>query len=176
MPTKAGEEITRFYLDSSAFLNGADYPPAQCRTTGSILAEFRPGGRSYARVERYRSAGLAEVAPSSGSAQRVRDAATRAGSLGRLSGPDMDLLAAAVDGGSSAVLVTDDHTMLDVARRLGVEARPVQSRGIQGTLDWRARCSGCGRYYEAEATRRPCAVCGAEVRLKPAPNRTSRHE
>lgn len=155
-----------FFLDSSAFMNGADYPPAECRTTPSILAEFRPGGRQYARVDRYQAAGLVVVEPDPASLQRAQDAARAAGSLARLSRPDLDLLAAALAQEGRAVVVSDDYTVQDVARRLGLATRSIRTEGIGGTRDWTARCAGCGRTYDAGKAGTVCTVCGSAIQLK----------
>lgn len=165
MIVETASNKTRFYLDSSAFMNGADYPPAECRTTPSVLAEFQPGGRLRARVERYLAAGLAAEPPRPEAHQRVREVARDAGSLSRLSPADLDLLAAAL-GATDAVIVTDDYTVQDVAQRLRIPTRPVQTPGIEALREWAARCGGCGRTFPPERAGEDCPVCGREIRLR----------
>lgn len=174
VPGKTADEPPLFYLDSSAFLNGADCPPGRSRTTDSVLAEFRPGGRAWARVERFRAAGLVVEAVDSKSLQKARERARQAGSLGRLSPADLDLVAAALGAPGPAVVVTDDYTIQDLADRVGLRWQAIHTPGIRARLDWTARCTGCGRSFPPDGAGAACPVCGAEVRRKPAPRGRAR--
>ena len=91
--------------------------------------------------------------------------AADAGNAARLSAADRSLVALAL--GTRATLVTDDYTMLDVARRLEVATLTVNTKGIDRTLDFRPRCSGCGRWFEAAQKGDACPVCGAPVKARP---------
>ena len=104
--------------------------------------------------------------PSSDVRDRVEETALQAGNLGRLSDADLSLLALALD--LQAVLVTDDHTMLDVARRLAIQSMTVNTTGIAATLDFRPRCTGCGRWFDAPQKKDECPVCGSPVVLRPS--------
>jgi endoribonuclease Nob1 len=70
-----------------------------------------------------------------------------------------------------AVLVTDDHTMLDVAARLGIATQTIGTAGITATMDWRLRCAGCGRWYDEAPPHDECIVCGHSVRPRPKQTR-----
>jgi UPF0271 protein len=65
-----------------------------------------------------------------------------------------------------ALLLSDDYTVLDIARRLGIKADPVSKAGITATKDWQVRCAGCGRYFTDRKAGEVCPVCGSELRLK----------
>ncbi|HLF17256.1 MAG TPA: hypothetical protein VI796_07505, partial [Candidatus Thermoplasmatota archaeon] len=123
------------------------------------------GGRDARRFEEWQIAGLEVRSPSLAKQQAVEAAARAAGTLSRLSPADRSLLALALELG--AVLLTDDYTMLDVAKRLGVATRTVSTEGIRGTLDFKPRCAGCGRWFDAEPKEATCPVCGSPVRPKP---------
>lgn len=153
-------------LDTSLLLGGREPPPDhRLATTPEAEAEVSPGGRDARRFAMWQAKGLQVRAAEAPDTAAVRSAAQGAGNLGRLSAADVSLLALA--RGLDAVLVTDDHTMLDVARRLGLRTHSF-TKGIRGTMDWRPRCSGCGRWLEAPAT--ACPVCGSPVRLRPVPD------
>ncbi len=85
---------------------------------------------------------------------RVEAAAVRTGDAGVLSATDRDILALALE--LSAVLVTDDFAVQNVAHRLGIETQSIQQRPARA-IRWRYRCSGCGRYWR---------VCGAPIKRK----------
>jgi UPF0271 protein len=154
-------------LDSSAVVNGANVPPDRSVTTPSVADEFQPGGATRRRLELLLAGGLGVREPPETARQRVDAAARAAGSLGRLSQADRDVLALALDVGERARLVTDDYTVQDVARRLGIPVQGVALKGATGLLDWTARCTGCARTYGAERAGSACPVCGAEIRAKP---------
>ena len=154
-----------FFLDTAAILEGVNLEAARCRTTPEVVAEVRPGGASGRRLELMLAGGLVVVAATPAARERVQAAAKAAGSLARLSEADVSILALAVDGAGAGELWSDDYTVLDVAKRLNVAARPVTKEGIVATKNWGARCKGCGRRYAATEIEKPCRVCGSEVRL-----------
>lgn len=155
-----------FVLDTSLLLGGKEPPRGQWLTTPEAAAEIKPGGRDARRFEDWRSIGLEIRSPRPEFLDRVDEAAIQAGSLGRLSEADRSLLALAHQHG--ATLVTDDYTMLDVASRLDVMTRTVNQDGPQGTIDWKPRCTGCGRHYETMPRGDECIICGSPVKLKRA--------
>lgn len=156
-------------LDTSVLLSGREPPPGRrLLTTPEADAEVSPGGRSAARFARWKARGLTIRSPRPEAVQRVREAARRAGNLERLSAADQSLVALALE--LEAPLWTDDHTILDVCRRLGVDGQPVETAGIRTTLDWRLRCAGCGRWFDA-VPGPDCPVCGSEVRRRPVKGR-----
>ena len=155
-----------YVLDTSLLLGGKDPPrDGSWATTREAAAEVSPGGRDARRYEDWQSLGL-QVRGAGPEATAAVDATARAaGTLARLSPADRSLLALALE--MRATLVTDDYTVLDVARRIGVATQTVNQVGIAGTLDFRPRCSGCGRWFDAMPKRDECTVCGSPVKPKP---------
>jgi endoribonuclease Nob1 len=155
-----------FVLDTSLLLGGREPPPRESWwTTPEAAAEVSPGGRDARRFDGWLAAGLRVRAAAPEDVERVEEAARAAGNRARLSPADVSLAALAL--GLGATLVTDDHTLLDVALRLGVRTQTVNSPGIRGTLDFRPRCSGCGRWFALAPKGDECPVCGSPVRPKP---------
>jgi UPF0271 protein len=153
-------------LDTSLLLGGKDPPRASSwATTPEAAAEVSPGGRDARRYDGWLATGLQVREATPESLERVRDAATAAGNLGRLSAADLSLAALTLD--LAGTLVTDDYTLLDVARRLGVRTQTVNTEGIAATIDFRPRCIGCGRWFDAMPKREECTVCGSPVKAKP---------
>jgi UPF0271 protein len=155
-------------LDTSLLLGGKD-PPRGPRwaTTPEAAAEVSPGGRDARRYEDWASLGLEVRQAGPAARARVEEAGARAGTLARLSAADRSLLALALELGAEATLVTDDYTMLDVASRLGIRTQTVNQEGIRASLDFRPRCSGCGRWFEAPQKGDECPVCGSPVKPRP---------
>lgn len=153
-------------LDTSLLLGGRDPPPGRWATTPEAAAEISHGGKDARRFSFWQDAGLQIRSGETVAQQRVDETAMAAGSLGRLSDADRSLLALALH--LEGTLVTDDHTMLDVAARLGVQTLSLGTAGITATQDWRPRCTGCGRWFDAPQKRDECPVCGSPVVLKPS--------
>lgn len=151
-------------LDTSVLLAGMDPPPGRrWATTPEAMDEIRPGGRDARRLAYWREAGLEVRSAGPEARTSVERAARAAGNLGRLSAADRSLLALALE--ARGTLWTNDHTMLDVARRLGVQALSVTTDGITATKDFRPRCTGCGRWFDDLLP--DCPVCGSAVKARP---------
>ena len=145
-------------LDASVFFS--EMPVEEgAYTTPSVVGEL---GDLHAkcRFEALAAAGLSVREPREEDLARVEAAAVRTGDAGVLSATDRDILALALE--LSAVLVTDDFAVQNVAHRLGVETRSIRQRPARA-IRWRYRCSGCGRYWREPGE---CRVCGAPIRRK----------
>ncbi len=92
--------------------------------------------------------------------KKVIKVAGKTGDIERLSDADIKLLAKAleVDG----VIVTDDYSIQNVAKRLGIRYENVMQKGIEKEFKWIRVCKGCRQITEREI----CEVCGSETYLK----------
>lgn len=156
-------------LDASALLSGMDLGPilaaGDAFTTSGVLSEVARGRAADARdalLER----GLAVREPSAESLVRVADAARGTGDEGRLSVRDREVLALALELG--AVVVTDDYSMQNTARVLGVPFQALAQRGAVREFTYVHRCQGCRRTFDAP--QKDCPVCGSAVRTVRKPS------
>jgi UPF0271 protein len=83
------------------------------------------------------------------------------GEEGRLSAADVDVLAVALAVGGE--VATDDYTVQNLAKRLGIPVRPVAQAGIASEYRFVPRCTGCRRMLDAPTDE--CPVCGSPVRM-----------
>ena len=145
-------------LDASIFFteNPLDGPMA---TTPSVVGELADL-HAKCRFEVLLATGLSVREPGDEALARVDEAAHRTGDAGVLSGTDREILALALE--LSAVLVTDDFAVQNVAHRLDIETRSIRQRPARA-IRWRYRCSGCGRYWREPGD---CPVCGAPIKRK----------
>jgi UPF0271 protein len=148
----------KLILDTTALLSGKEFP-GELYTSARILREARGKGLD-ARGEAMVSAKVTVVEPDAQALLEIGEAALRTGDAPRLSDPDVQVLALALDLGG--VLVTDDYSLQNVARELGVEYMPAGLEGIREAVRWFYRCSGCGRYWQDPL--KVCPVCGSKVR------------
>ena len=92
--------------------------------------------------------------------EKVRKVAKVTGDIERLSDTDIKLIAKALE--KNGILVTDDYSIQNVARKLGIRYENVIQKGIEKEFKWIRVCKGCGRKTEREI----CEICGSETRLK----------
>ncbi len=100
---------------------------------------------------------------------RVIRTARKTGDIYKLSDTDIKLIAKALDEverGNDAVIVTDDYSIQNVARLLGLKIENVIQPTISKVFKWVKVCRGCGRRVEGDV----CPVCGSEVVLRRVKN------
>ncbi len=148
----------RWVLDASALLSGASFD-GELYTTPEAVAEVRRLG-STPQLDAVLATKVRVLSRSRESLEAVDEEARRTGDIARLSPADRGLLALARD--LDATILTDDYSIQNVAARLGIPYERVVERGIQEVVEWRYRCTGCGRFFE-EPTKE-CPVCGSRVR------------
>lgn len=168
----AGAQERTVVLDTGAVLAGLG--TAQGGVSGTSATRFiapervrdevRPGGPTGRSLERQLDAGLVLVRPSPAALERVREAARASGDLAVLSATDLDVLAAALEAPKGCEVWSDDLAVQNVARRLGVTARPATGRAIRDEVVWHVRCTGCGRYPEVATPAGECPVCGSPLK------------
>ncbi len=100
------------------------------------------------------------VEPSPDNIDRVKEAAENTGDIGRVSSTDMDILALALDIGG--IILTDDYSVQNLAKHLGIKYKSGVERGIEKEFEWHWRCRGCGRYFDEEKV--DCPICGSGLR------------
>lgn len=145
-----------YVLDTSALFSMEDLPDDSICPPG-VMEELRRYGDR--RLERWGE--LLKISDcTSGSVAEVREAARKSGDLGRLSDVDITVIALALDTGRT--ILTDDYSIQNVAKTIGVDYRPVGTEGIKKVEKWNYRCNGCGKWYKEE--RKECPICGHSMR------------
>lgn len=127
----------------------------------AVLDELRPGGRDRRHLDMLVAAGARVVDAGPEERAKVRAAGERGGEGARLSAADVDVLAVAMMLGGE--VATDDYMLQNLAKRLGIPFRSVQTRGISEEYAFVPRCTGCRRMLEKPADE--CPVCGSPVRM-----------
>ena len=149
-------------LDTSALLAGRPMGPGEeTLVPAAVMGELRPGGRDRRHLDHLLAAGARVVEADPAARARVREEAAKGGEAGRLSEADVDVLAVALSLG--AEVASDDYTLQNLARRLGVPVRGVQQAGIAQEYRFLPRCTGCRRMLDKPADE--CPVCGSPVRM-----------
>ncbi|MCL1811462.1 MAG: nucleic acid-binding protein [Methanomassiliicoccaceae archaeon] len=94
------------------------------------------------------------------SVEKVTEAAKKSGDLGRLSPVDISVLALAVDTGGT--ILSDDYSIQNVSRIMGIPFKPVGTTGISKVEKWNYRCVGCGKWFKEKADE--CVICGSGMK------------
>jgi UPF0271 protein len=101
---------------------------------------------------------------------KVREAAATVGDAFWLSETDLQVLALALQlkmQGRTPLVATDDYSIQNVARHLGIEFAPLATFGIRRMLKWIRYCPACHRKYPSDYKSKKCQVCGTELKRKP---------
>ena len=73
---------------------------------------------------------------------------------------DMTVLALALD--VDGTIWSDDYSIQNVARIMGIGFRPVGMNGIQKVVKWNYQCIGCKKWYKEKMAE--CPICGSQMR------------
>jgi UPF0271 protein len=101
---------------------------------------------------------------------KVREAAATVGDAFWLSETDLQVLALALQlkmQGRTPLVATDDYSIQNVARHLGIKFAPLATFGIRRMLKWVRYCPACHRKYPSDYKSKKCQVCGTELKRKP---------
>lgn len=151
-----------YVLDSSVLYYGKDLPEGfECVITPGVVRELNReemGGR----LEMLLETKIKVSSPTERSMQRVIAEAEKTGDSRRLSVTDKELLALALDLGYE--LMTDDYSIQNLAKVMGLPCRGMDQKGIAEVFEWQAKCKGCGKLFPADV--RVCDVCGTETKTR----------
>jgi len=151
-----------YVLDTSVLYYGKDLPEGyECFITPGVVRELNKEGMGE-RLEMLLATRIRISSPSDRSLQRVNKEAERTGDSRRLSETDKELLALALDLGYE--LLSDDYSIQNLARVLGVPCRGMDQEGIAEVFEWQSKCKGCGKLFPANV--RTCDVCGSETKVR----------
>ena len=144
-------------LDSSALFSMENLPDVECVCPPGVLRELR----KYNDRRPDLWGDLLRVSECTASAEsEVRAAAERTGDIGRLSPVDITVIALAKDTGGT--VLSDDYSIQNVCRAMGIPYRPVGMDGITRKEKWNYRCTGCGKWFKESMPE--CPICGSPLR------------
>jgi len=149
-----------YVLDTSVLYYGKDLPPdRELVISPGVAKELSREGMGE-RLELLMATRVRVSSPSRRSLDKVRAAAEKTGDSRRLSEVDVELLALAHE--LDYELLTDDYSIQNVARTMGIDARGLDQKGIRQVYEWDSKCRGCGKILPSEV--KECPVCGSETR------------
>jgi UPF0271 protein len=164
-------------LDTSAFLAGFDpfKVGEQQVTVPSVEEEIRTNSMTWIRFKAAVENGKVAVKkPAQEAVEMSEKCAIEVGDSFFLSETDKQVLALAWDlkvSGYIPQIVTDDYSIQNVAKQLGIEFTSLATFGIRRVLEWMRYCPACHREYAANCASTECVVCGTELKRKPRKQR-----
>ena len=150
----------KYVIDATAIRSGMTFSGEfEWYMTPSVKDEIMRG--KLARdLELLTDISIKTMEPSPENLEKIRETAEKTGDIGRLSNTDIDILALGLELG--ATILSDDYSIQNVAKVLGIDYRGGAEKGITEVYNWHWRCRGCGRFFDEEA--KECPVCGSELR------------
>lgn len=159
---RSGSSGVVYVLDASAIFVGiesAAYGVELVTTPGVVEEVLDPSSRGRLSTA-LRLGRVRVVDPGREWVSRAREAAKAVGEVHRLSRADLEVvaLAMALARGRRVVVLTDDYGIQNVLKSLGLEFRPVKTRGIRRVVKRVVKCPRCGAVLRGDEE--VCPVCG----------------
>lgn len=160
-------------LDTSAFLAG--YDPFSISeeqiTVPKVEEEIKSNSMTWVRFKTAVENGKVKVkAPSENARNRVKASANKVGDAFFLSETDLQVLALALEfkaEGCTPQIVTDDYSIQNVAKQIGIDFVSLATFGIRRLLEWKRYCPACHKEYPADYNSTECIICGTTLKRKP---------
>lgn len=169
---KDHKKPTLYILDSTALIAGqTNFSKKEFATTPSVLSEVMHDESVKNVVEVAVDCGQLEVlSPSEENIKEVEEIAASTGDKIKLSRTDMEVLALALEkskAGFDVIIISDDYSIQNLARRMTIKAIGVIHPGIRKQITWISYCPVCRSEYGISDSN-VCVKCGATLKRKPA--------
>ncbi len=162
---------TTYVLDTSAIIYGFNPQLVDGDHYITPLVESELFGRKTRTItDLYLSSGRLKIrSPADKYRAIVKSRAGSSGDLSVLSETDLEVVALALqlaEEGSPPIVVSDDYSLQNLCRMLGIEFKPMMTKGISQEFWWFLFCPACGATYEHSLKATECQVCGHQLRRK----------
>lgn len=160
-------------LDTSAFVAGFDpfSISEEQYTVPMVKEEFAGSPMAWTRLKTAIENGKVKIqTPQKEFLERVKSSANAVGNAFFLSETDLQVLALALQlkmRGAAPLIATDDYSIQNVAKHLGIEFASLATFGIRHPIKWVRYCPACHRKYPTDYKFERCAICGTELKRKP---------
>lgn len=160
---------TCYVLDASAFINGFQLTSNENYTVSEITAEIKDF-ESRLKLDSAIAEGLLVISDVNKKYIRcVNDIIYESGDILRLSLPDKKLIALAYKlshEGKNVKVITDDYTIQNTLKIMGIPFSGVITEGIKGIYNWKKVCEGCKKEFDEDYPFDDCEICGSRIYKK----------
>ena len=153
-------------LDASAFINGFIVKGDLNFTVSDISYEIKDFESELKFNQAIDEGKLIIQNPSEDSKEKLNDIIKESGDNLRLSEPDKNLIALALDLNekySDIKVISDDYSIQNVLKILDIPYSSVVTDGINQVYNWIITCAGCKKTFDSNYPYTDCDVCGSKV-------------
>lgn len=150
-------------LDASAFYAGIPFASSeQSFTTQEVFDEIKHIKKDHHAIEMILETKRLEIlVPESKYINKVLLKSKETGDSQNLSASDISVVALCLQ--LRGVLISDDFSVLNLAKQLNLSVSPVMTNGIKHVAKWIYFCSGCERTFSMISK---CPLCGNKLSRK----------
>lgn len=155
-----------YVLDASAIIGGFSSKKYQSFITASVISEIKDLKSKLLLESAIDDSSIKIMEPESIDIKNVSKVVRESGDILRLSNVDMNLIALAFKlkrESSKPMVVTDDYSMQNVLKIVGIPYRSVLTEGIKEIYGWIKVCKGCKKKYPSEYLFDECEICGTRI-------------
>ena len=155
-----------YVLDASAIIGGFSSKESQNFITASVISEIKDFKSKLYLESAIEDGSITIIEPESVDIKNVSDIIIKSGDVLRLSDVDKNLVALAFKlkrEHKNPLVVTDDYSMQNVLKIVGIPYRSVLTEGINEIYGWVKICKGCKRKYPPEYVFDECEICGTRI-------------
>jgi UPF0271 protein len=155
-----------YVLDASAIIGGFISKKLKNFITATVISEIKDT-KSKIKLESAIDDGYITIMePDPIDIKKVNDVIDKSGDVLRLSTVDINLVALAFKLKRKLIdpiVVTDDYSMQNVLKIVGIEYRSILTEGINEIYGWVKVCKGCKKKYPPEYDFDECEICGTRI-------------
>ncbi len=155
-----------YVLDASAIIGGFSSKESQNFITASVISEIKDFKSKLYLESAIEDGSITIIEPESVDIKNVSDIIIKSGDVLRLSDVDKNLVALAFKlkrEHKNPLVVTDDYSMQNVLKIVGMPYRSVLTEGINEIYGWVKICKGCKKKYPPEYVFDECEICGTRI-------------
>jgi endoribonuclease Nob1 len=155
-----------YVLDASAIIGGFSSKKSQNFITASVISEIKDFKSKLYLESAIGNGSIIIMEPESVDTKNVSNIIIKSGDVLRLSDVDKNLVALAFKlkrKHKNPLVVTDDYSMQNVLKIVGIPYRSVLTEGINEIYGWVKICKGCKKKYPPEYVFDECEICGTRI-------------
>lgn len=155
-----------YILDASAFINGFEPLNDLNFTTPDILSEIKDFNSKMALEMALEHKKLTITEATIESINELKEVIKESGDDNRLSSQDINILSLALNmkkDNKNIILISDDYSIQNVAKILGIKFKSVLTEGVKTVYNWKKTCQGCKKEYPSDYKFPDCEICGSKI-------------
>jgi len=157
---------TVYVLDASAIIGGFISKKSENYVTASVITEIKDLKSKITLERAIEDGSITIMEPDQIDIKSVSDVIKKSGDVLRLSSIDIKLVALGFKlkrESKNPLIVTDDYSMQNVLKIVGIPYRSVLTEGINEIYGWIKICKGCKKKYPPEYADDECEICGTRI-------------